>query len=550
MNKQEQQNLYKELITSVIVDDRTLSIQGADFEFKTVDKLILRVGKRQEFKSSFETVLKKQKVPFVSKLISGSSFQSTVIDFTKYFKELKPLIVMYKEGGGANSDKPPKVKTAYQERGAAYIFEQALVKNVDYDKKIKAAMIKLKTNSVVLTKKVLPEDVLLETFKDDLSKLRELFEVKGNSGFPYIDWLNSFYFSQKVLLAKYSSSTFQRFERDGGFMDYITKLIKDKFGISQKDTWNPADVWAVKGTQQAVEKYIDDKMKKIMDYKESSQKFEGVQLDNYIRAGTLYLNSILIDLLTGRDPKVVGISLKLTDSGAHIEEVNFDKVKENIKENKALIDTIADPFIVDPKNDFICNFEITSGKTSKGTFTQDVKVSAEDAHTGDRYNFQIKANSSESTTGSNLKFELTIQGKGAARGGKVPVELVVSLVNKIQRGAFENDYKKYPRTSKEFLAKLTSADKNYKKIFEKVKDNVKDIGVTYAEFITNVTAAFNMGGAIATNATCKLMGLEFLYFLLTIKENQMSGMITDMAYLAQKKNIRAYDTFGPFIKIS
>ena len=550
MNKQEQQNLYKELITSVIVDDRTLSTQGADFEFKTMDKLILRVGKRQEFKSSFETVLKKQKVPFESKLVSGSSFQSTVIDFTKYFRGLKPLTVMYKEGGGANSDKLPKVKTAMQERGAAYIFEQALVKNVDYDKKIKAAMIKLKTNSVVLTKKVLPEDVLLETFKDDLKKLRELFEVKGNSGFPYIDWLNSFYFSQKVLLAKYSSSTFQRFERDGGFMDYITKLIKDKFGISQKDTWNPADVWAVRGTQQAVEKYIDDKMKKIMDYKESSQKFEGAQLDNYIRAGTLYLNSILIDLLTGRDPKVVGISLKLTDSGAHIEEVNFDKVKENIKENKALIDTIADPFIVDPKNDFICNFEITSGKASKGTFTQDVKVSAEDAHTGDRYNFQIKANSSESTTGSNLKFELTIQGKGAARGGKVPVELVVSLVNKIQRGAFENDYKKYPRTSKEFLAKLTSADKNYKKIFEKVKDNVKDIGVTYAEFTTNVTAAFNMGGAIATNATCKLMGLEFLYFLLTIKENQMRGMVTDMAYLAQKKNIRAYDTFGPFIKIS
>jgi hypothetical protein len=550
MNKQEQQNLYKELITSVIVDDRTLSTQGADFEFKTMDKLILRVGKRQEFKSSFETVLKKQKVPFESKLVSGSSFQSTVIDFTKYFRGLKPLTVMYKEGGGANSDKLPKVKTAMQERGAAYIFEQSLVKNVDYDKKIKAAMVKLKTNSVVLTKKVLPEDVLLETFKDDLQKLRELFEVKGNSGFPYIDWLNSFYFSQKVLLAKYSSSTFQRFERDGGFMDYITKLIKDKFGISQKDTWNPADVWAVRGTQQAVEKYIDDKMKKIMDYKESSQKFEGAQLDNYIRAGTLYLNSILIDLLTGRDPKVVGISLKLTDSGAHIEEVNFDKVKENIKENKALIDTIADPFIVDPKNDFICNFEITSGKASKGTFTQDVKVSAEDAHTGDRYNFQIKANSSESTTGSNLKFELTIQGKGAARGGKVPVELVVSLVNKIQRGAFENDYKKYPRTSKEFLAKLTSVDKNYKKIFEKVKDNVKDIGVTYAEFTTNVTAAFNMGGAVATNATCKLMGLEFLYFLLTIKENQMRGMVTDMAYLAQKKNIRAYDTFGPFIKIS
>jgi len=549
MNKQEQQNLYKELITSVIVDDRTLSTQGADFEFKTTDKLILRVGKRQEFKSSFETVLKKQKVPFESKLISGSSFQSTVIDFTKYFRELKPLTVMYKEGGGANSDKPAKVKTAWQERGAAYIFEQALVKNVDYDKKIKAAMVKLKTNSVVLTKKVLPEDVLLETFKDDLSKLREIFEVKGNSGFPYIDWLNSFYFSQKVLLAKYSSSTFQRFERDGGFMDYITKLIKDKFGISQKDTWNPADVWAVRGTQQAIEKYIDDKMKKIMDYKESSQKFEGAQLDNYIRAGTLYLNSILIDLLTGRDPKVVGISLKLTDSGAHIEEVNFDKVKENVKENKKLIDTVADPFIVDPKNDFNCNFAITEGTSSKGTFTQDVRITAENAHTGDGYSFQIKANSSESTKGSNLKFELTIKGKSAARGGKVPVELVESLVNKIQRGAFVNDYNKYPRNSKDFTNNLTKG-KNYKKMFAVVRANVKDIGVSYEGFVANVLAAFNKGGAIATNATCKLMGFEFLYFLLTIKEKQMAGLITDMAFLAQKKNIRAYDTFGPFIKIS
>lgn len=549
MTKQEQQNLYESLINGVIVSDKTLKTQNPAFEFKSTDKLILRVSGRSEFKTLFETALKKQKVLYQSKLVSGSSFQSTVIDFKKYFAGLSPLTILYKEGGGSNSDKPAKVKTAWQERGAAYIFERALVKNIDYDKKIKAAMLKLKVSSVVMTKKVLPEDVLLEAFKDDLPKLRDIFEVNSKSGFPYIDWLNSFYFSQKVLLDKYSSSTFQRFERDGGFMDYITKLIKVKFGISQKDTWNPADVWAVNGTQQAIEKYIDDSMKKIMDYKDSSAKFKDAQLDNYIRAGTLYLNSILIDLLTGRNPKVVGISLKLTDSGAHIEEVNFDKVKENIKENKTLIDTVADPFLVDPKNDFTCNFSITSGKSSKGTFTQDARVFAEDAHTGDGYNFQIKANSSESTTGSNLKFELTIQGKGAARGGKVPVELVVALVNKISRGAFINDYSKYPRNAKDFADNLTK-NKDYKKMFDKLKNNVKDIGVSYPEFVTNVTSAFNKGGAIATNATCKLMAFEFLYFLLSIKENQMRGMITDMAFLAQKKNIRAYDTFGPFIKIS
>jgi hypothetical protein len=290
-------------------------------------------------------------------------------------------------------------------------------------------------------------------------------------------------------------------------------------------------------------------MKGVDDYTVATKKFKDAKLDNYIRAGVLKLNSLLIDLLTGKNPKVVGISLKLTDSGAYIEEVNFDKVKEKIEQNKNLIDTVSNPFIVDPKKDFTCNFAITQGASSKGTFTQDVRVFAEDSNTGDGYNFQIKANSSESTTGSNLKFELTIQGKGAARGGKVPVELVVSLVNKIQRGAFINDYNQYPRTSKEFANNLTKG-KEYKKMFDIVKNNVKDIGVSYQEFVTNVSAAFNKGGAIATNATAKLMGFEFLYFLLTIKEKQMQGMITDMAFLAQKKNIRSYDTFGPFIKIS
>lgn len=547
-SKQELQNLYLQLILSVVSSEKTLDAQEPSFDFKSADKVILRVGKRNDFKTNFETTLKKRKVPFESKLVSGSSFQSTIINFTKYYSELKPLTVMYKEGGG-NSDKPAKVKTAWQERGAAYIFEQALVNNVDYEKKIGAALSKLKVGRDALSKKVLPEDVLLEVFKDDLPKLRELFEVKGSSGFPYIDWLNSFYFSQKVLLAKYSKSTFQRFERDGGFMDYISKLINKKFNISQKDTWNPADVWAVNGSTTVIEKYVDDQMSKIMDYREAAAKYDGVQLDNYIRAGTLFLNSVLIDLLTGKNPKVVGISLKLTDSGAHIEEVNFDKVKDKVEENKALIDTVADPFIVDPKKDFTCNFAVTSGASSKGTFTQDVRVTAKDKDTGDGYNFQIKANSSESTTGSNLKFELTIQGKGAARGGKVPVELVVALVNKIQRGAFVNDYKQYPRTSEDFLNNLEKG-KNYKQIFNKVKDNCKDIGVNYEGFIGNVTGAFNKGGAIATNATCKLMGLEFLYFLLTIDEKKMMGMITDMSFLAQKKNIRAYDTFGPFIKIS
>jgi len=37
------------------------------------------------------------------------------------------------------------------------------------------------------------------------------------------------------------------FNRDGGFMDFITQRIKT-FGFSQKDAWNPADVWLIKNS--------------------------------------------------------------------------------------------------------------------------------------------------------------------------------------------------------------------------------------------------------------------------------------------------------------
>ena len=129
------------------------------------------------------------------------------------------------------------------------------------------------------------------------------------------------------------------------------------------------------------------------------------------------------------------------------------------------------------------------------------------------------------------------------------VDLLSVLVNKIKPGSFENDYNKYPRTAQEFQDNQTKG-KQYKKMFDLVKKNCKDIGVDYEGFSSNVMDALNQGGAVNTNATCKLMAFEFLYFLLTIDEKQMKGMITDMSFLAQKKNIRTFDTFGPFVKIS
>lgn len=534
---------FERAVKLVINENKDLVKQKPTFKFASGVKLILNVvGKREQFKNIFEETLKKQKVAFQSRQVSGSTFSATIIDFSKFDRSLKNLTIQYKETPEGKA-RPPS--TQQQELGYAYIFNEALAKNVDFEKKVKSVVSKRSDKGIIFTKKKLPDDVLLTVFKDQLPELRKIFNLRGSFPEKHLEWLNAFYWGQNVLLKKYSRRDFTSFNRDGGFMEYITKYINTKFNISQKDTWDPADVWAIKGSQQSIEKFIDDGMVGVQDYKEISKKFQGEKLQSYLRAGMIKLNSLLIDLLTGPNPRVVGISLKLIDSGAKIEEVNFNKVKANVKRNAGLIDTIANPYKVDPKDDFKCNFKIQQGKES---FTQDVQVSAEDMKTGTEYVIQIKANDSGNPSGSGLKFELTIKGKSLARAGKVPMYYVKKLLNDYKAGFFNNQHTEYPRTSKEFRENLTKG-RNYKAMFNFVGSKGIDLGVKYNEFVNNVVAALDEGKKLRTNAVCKLMGFEILDFMLKLKEKQMATIITDWTFLAQKKNIQKFDTFGPFIKI-
>ena len=52
------------------------------------------------------------------------------------------------------------------------------------------------------------------------------------------------------MLSEYSNPGWTLFDRDdkNGFMNYITNLVKAKFGIAKKDAWNPADIWLIKST--------------------------------------------------------------------------------------------------------------------------------------------------------------------------------------------------------------------------------------------------------------------------------------------------------------
>ena len=539
--KEQKEDAFSDILYGIMATDAELKNRMKEVGLKfSGNKVTIQAKNREDFKAKLETALFNAKtVPFKS-VSHKSTVEVTQVDISNYQRNVIPylnlgtttIIFEYKDQG-----KGKTATTEQQENGAAYIFKRALIDNVNYEKKLES----LTKNNIQTSKsKVLNPTLLVQLFEDDMPQLKKIFQIGTNETFPFYEWLNSFYYSQKVLLAKYGKIEWTEFNRDGGFMDWISKYIRQKFGIAKKDTWNPADVWAIKGTEKQVTDYIEKKMKNVRDFKDLDKT--SPQYEQELRAGILLLNSVLIDLIVSNDPKVVGISLKLTDSGATIEEVNFKKVAEAVEKNKDLLDTMEAPFKV---GEITCTFNLAASQGGK-TFTQDMKIKTIDTVGGGQYNFQIKANSPESKKGSNLKFEMSIQGKGGARGGKVPVDILSTLLKKDYKREFVNDFNNYPRNIAEFTEKLPK----YKTMFTKLKTEGVDLGTDYDTFVVNMGKSLSTSGAINTNATCKLMCFEFLNTIYTLSEVEMGALLTDMAFLAQKKNIKKYDIFGPFVKIS
>ena len=384
-----------------------------------------------------------------------------------------------------------KTNTADQERGSTIIFGQALNKNKDF-------------NSI--------DDIISD--KDTLRQLVKTF--KGDVPF---DWLTSYYAQQKVLLDEVKPRNKSKFNRDGGFMDFVTKLIAEKFKIKKKDNWDPADIWVISGDER---QYIN----KIKDSLEGPHQTISE------------LNKILRGYFKSKE--VMGISLKKTGNVAYYEEVNLSGV---------IRDTTTDNFDV-PMTDFIALFNI---EPKTGMFTQDVKIKVDDPDTKKTFTFQIKANSSNSKTGSNLKFEPTMKGASAARLGKAPVDDVCEILKYIKSGAkFVNDYSKYPATALDFKThpKGESYFRNtvlpaLVKGGSKITTDVSNID----NIISNIQESYNSSMDRTTNTRCKLMGLDFFYQVSKLTENQRNEFVTDMVYLAQKKAFGKRKDFGPFGKI-
>ena len=375
---------------------------------------------------------------------------------------------------------PDAKTTSMQEAGSKYVFEYVLNN---------------KRSGYSTVKKFMSD----QKFMEGLKKI-----------YPDVDsdWLDVFWKQHKKVLELFSNTQINKFDHTGGFMNFISKLIKDNFGISKKDNWNPSDIWGVRGNSTAV-------MKKLEETVFGSKDSQTISQLNAVMRGMYKANEL------------VGISLKKTSGNvAKWEEFNIEKLTlSEIDEYK----------YKDIK--IIINFKPTSDSQSLDSAIQLRQSSGAD------YNFQITSNDT-SKANQNLKFESKPVGASKARGGKAEIKSVESLM-KDNGLSFRNKHQNYPKSLSDFSKSIDGRNKNdYKQMFERISNKVETNVKNSTEFLQVIEDKFNSDKPFV--ATSKLMQLHFLDEVFKIRSNKkFTEFWTDMLFLSIKKG----DRFGPFGKL-
>ena len=345
----------------------------------------------------------------------------------------------------------------------------------------------------------------VDQLKNDTDGYKELIEI-----YPEINelWLKSLVAQQITVRNNVlGGGHYTTFNRDGGFMDFISNLIRDKFKISKKDSWNPADIWVIKDEQKAIDK-----------------------IKNAVRGNhptITELNNVMKRMW--HDKELKGISHKaISGDTAMWEEVNLDDSLFKDKDKPPIFEI----------TESTCKLNLKNKKFD----STDTIVNVKEGRT--TYIFQIRQNSRGF---NNLKFEPTMKRLSAARLGKVPVDKLKGMMNgRPFNLSFMNSHISYPKDSKKFEREQGKYVRMWKKIKGRVITGIK----TEQEFKSNFMTAFNdptvnIKESQKSIATSKLMQLDFLAQVLGMGEEKSNELFTNMAFLAQKKG----QGFGPFGKL-
>ena len=331
----------------------------------------------------------------------------------------------------------------------------------------------------------------------DKEKFYKLYRTEMMHIYPDMneDWENTFFQQQVTAVRELGKSKFDHYSRDEGFMEWITKFVKDKYNITKKDSWNPADIWLIHDYEN-VKRLLKQK---ILDDVTPIQEF----------------NAILRDMWY--EKKIIGISLKkMSGKVAKWELVNLKDM-----------DMFDDDTYTFKLDEMICDLS-TKGNDFK---TSDTKIRVKSKNQS--INFQIRQNS---TGMSNLKIEATDPSATSARLGKAPLDMVAKVFNEFGL-EFDNKNQNFPKNSSEFEKSYAT----WKSIFNSVKSytNVS----TEEKFKMNMISVYN--SKRPDFAHSKLMQLKLIYQINKLSPEKRDKLLTDLAYVAQKKG----SVFGPFGKL-
>ena len=406
----------------------------------------------------------------------------TVLPLTKFEKTTE----FGGQGGVSSTGAIPKgaAATRAQELGSTYIFKLVL----GTSKKSWTDVNDLKKD---------------KTTMKELNKIWQK-EIKMNVNQT---WLEGYFKQYKKILDEFGGGKWTEFDHSGStsFMTYISALVNTKFGISQKDNWDPADMWLIKGTTEQVKKKLD-------------MVTEGSKFTQTITE----LNAEMRRMYKARE--LVGVSLKaISGNEAAFTEYNVSKF------TSAMADNYRFP-----------NIKLTIDLSED--MSQDSKAELRHKNGTGGFNFQIKSNSSTSWAG--LKWESTPQGATAARGGKAQVAKVIEMLKDDGRD-FDKDWSNYPEDRKEYQKEHLKWETKFRYVNGKATTKCKSAG----DFSANIEKMFRSGVANSKVANSKLMQLAFLYDILKIKENKgvetYTSWWTDLVFLS----IKLGNQYGPFGKL-
>ena len=346
-------------------------------------------------------------------------------------------------------------------------------------------------------------------------------------------WWANFELQFKIISKDWSEFPNSRYkvylyDGKGSFMKYISDLVvKDLNLYSQKDSWNPADIWLVE-SKKIQNDYIKE-LNAIAD--ELGKDDKGKYADDEYKS----IRDINILLKRAYNKKhIVGISLKKSD-GEHLHYTKFNlQAKE--KDQKL-------PNVQFDKIKLDCSYIESSHKFKSKTSQVFVTDNGDDA-----YKLSYKSNTGEGKIG-NITYEFLPSGTAAAQLGKVPKDKLKEwLEDQIKLFNIKGEKLKVEMPQAVNLDTEWSADveKLWKKKVAIIKKNFGAF-TGLDDFVKNLKHSYENGG-VSNNNSSMMQMVDFTWILAKLKEqDNFIRFLTLCFYFAQKKGIKY--NFGPFGKL-